>query len=133
MTKPLIDVRRADLRHRFMALADACPIVAGSTVSTPLVNVDEAKVVLFAMDAGQELSDHSAPFLATVEVLEGRLRFGITSGTAGAEPNATTGPRSEERDMGPGDWLLMPPNARHRLTALEPTRFMLVLFRRPAG
>jgi quercetin dioxygenase-like cupin family protein len=89
--------------------------VPGATVSKPLLNLPEGKIVIFAMDAGQEMSEHRAPFVATVHVLEGRLRFGV---------------ESADRVMGPNDWLLMPANAPHRLTALEPTRFVLTLFKR---
>ena len=84
-------------------------------MSKPLLNLPEGKIVIFAMDAGQEMSEHRAPFVATVHVLEGRLRFGV---------------ESADRVMGPNDWLLMPANAPHRLTALEPTRFVLTLFKR---
>jgi len=83
-------------------------------VSTPLLNLPQGKVVLFAMDAGQEMSEHRAPFVATVHVLEGRLRFSVGE---------------QERVMGPDDWLVMPANAPHRLTAEEPTRFLLTLFK----
>jgi quercetin dioxygenase-like cupin family protein len=99
----------------FLDLLQICPIVPGATVSKPLLNLPEGKVVIFAMDAGQEMSEHRAPFVATVQVLEGRLRFGVDSA---------------EKIMGPNDWLLMPANAPHRLTALEPTRFVLTLFQR---
>lgn len=99
---------------RFLELRSACPIVDGSNVSTPLLNMPQGKVVLFAMDAGQEMSEHRAPCVATVHVLEGRLRFAVGD---------------EERVMGPDDWLVMPANAPHRLTAEEPTRFLLTLFK----
>jgi quercetin dioxygenase-like cupin family protein len=100
---------------QFADVLATCPIVAGATVSKPLVNLPEGKVVIFAMDAGQEISEHRAPFVGTVHVLDGRLAFGI----AGLE-----------REMGPNDWLLMPPNAPHRLLALAPTRFLLTLFKK---
>mgnify|MGYP000853986502 CR=1 FL=1 len=110
MATPMCDAREA----RFLGLGSACPIVDGSNVSTPLLNMPQGKVVLFAMDAGQEMSEHRAPFVATVHVLEGRLRFAVGD---------------EERVMGPDDWLVMPANAPHRLTAEEPTRFLLTLFK----
>lgn len=110
MASPMLDGTHAQFVH----LLDTCPIVPGATVSKPLINLPQGKVVLFAMDAGQELSEHRAPFVATVQVLDGKLRFGI-DGT--------------ERDMAAPDWLLMPANAPHRLTALEPTRFILTLFK----
>jgi quercetin dioxygenase-like cupin family protein len=99
----------------FAELLASCPIVPGATVSKPLVNLSEGKVIVFAMDAGQEISEHRAPFVSTVHVLDGRLRFGV---------------ESREQEMGPHDWLVMPASAPHRLTALEPTRFLLTLFKR---
>jgi quercetin dioxygenase-like cupin family protein len=111
MAAPLLDATTPE----FLDLLQICPIVPGATVSKPLLNLPEGKIVIFAMDAGQEMSEHRAPFVATVHVLEGRLRFGV---------------ESADRVMGPNDWLLMPANAPHRLTALEPTRFVLTLFKR---
>jgi quercetin dioxygenase-like cupin family protein len=113
MASPLFDATTP----QFVELFAACPIVPGATVSKPLVNLPEGKVVIFAMDAGQEISEHRAPFVSTVHVLDGKLRFGVGS---------------EQKDMGPHDWLVMPSNAPHRLTALEPTRFVLTLFKRPS-
>lgn len=110
MAAPLFDARSP----QFVTLLDTCPIVPGATVSKPLLNIPEGKAVIIAMDVGQEISEHRAPFVSTVHVLEGRLRFGVAN---------------QDREMGPQHWLLMPPNAPHRLTALEPTRFVLVLFK----
>lgn len=111
MAAPLFDATSP----QFVELLASCPVVPGATVSKALLNLPEGKVVLFSMDAGQEMSDHRAPFVTTVHVLEGRLRFGV---------------EGVEREMGPNDWLLMPVNAVHRLAALEPTRFILTLFKR---
>jgi quercetin dioxygenase-like cupin family protein len=72
-------------------------------------------VVLFAMDAEQEMSEHRAPFPATLQVLEGRLR--MTVGKI-------------NREMTARDWLVMPADAPHSLFAVEPTRFILTLLKR---
>lgn len=111
MAAPLMDATKPE----FLDLLQTCPIAPGATVSKPLLNLPEGKVVLFAMDIGQEMSEHRAPFVATVQVLDGRLRFGV---------------ESAERIMGPLELLLMPANTPHRLTALEPTHFVLTLFKR---
>lgn len=111
MAAPLLDANTPE----FLDLLAVCPIVPGATVSKPLLNQPEGKVVVFAMDAGQEMSEHRAPFVAAVHVLDGRLRFGVGE---------------KEKVMGPSEWLLMPANAPHRLAALEPTRFVLTLFKR---
>lgn len=113
MASPLFDASSP----QFVDLLASCPIVSGAIVSKPLLNLPEGRVVLFAMDVGQQISDHRAPFITTVQVLEGRLHFGV---------------ESTEREMGPHEWLVMPVNAAHRLTALEPTRFILTMLKRPS-
>lgn len=114
MATPLFDGSSS----QFIELLAACPIVPGAIVSKPLLNLPEGRVVVFAMDAGQEISEHRAPFTSTVQVLDGRLRFGV---------------ETTEREMEPHDWLVMPANAPHRLTALQPTRFLLTLLKRPTA
>ncbi len=113
MAQPLFDLSKPHLTD----LPATCPVVPGATVSKALLNMPEGKVIVFSMDAGQEISDHRAPFAATVQVLDGRLLFGIAG---------------EEHTMGPHAWLSMPPDAPHRLKAIEPTRFVLTLFKAPA-
>ena len=110
MAAPLCDASSP----QFTALLATCPIVPGAIVSKPVLNLPEGRVVLFAMDAGQQISEHRAPFVATVHVLEGQLTFSVGE---------------VEQRMGPHDWLVMPANAPHRLIALEPTRFVLTLFK----
>lgn len=99
---------------RFAELLKICPVVSGAIVSKALVDRADGKVIIFAMDAGQEMSEHRAPYVATVHVLDGRLRFTVAQ---------------DEREMAANDWLVMPENAAHSLVALEPTRFLLTLFK----
>lgn len=111
MASPLFDASTAE----FVGLAKACPIVEGAIVSKPMLNLPEGKVVVFAMDQGQEISEHRAPFISTVQVLDGKLLFAVGE---------------KSREMGPSDWLVMPADAPHKLRALEPTRFVLTLFKK---
>jgi quercetin dioxygenase-like cupin family protein len=66
---------------------------------------------LIALAAGQKLDEHENPGEATVHVLSGRVRLG-------------SGPTSWEGS--PGD-LLIVPNARHTLEALEPAVVLLTV------
>lgn len=116
MASPLFDAASAQFAH----LLETCPIVSGAIVSKPLLNLAAGKVVVFAMDAGQEIGEHRAPFVTTVHVLDGLLRFWVRD---------EGGPPERERDMGPHDWLIMPTSAPHRLLALEPTRFVLTILK----
>ncbi len=93
-------------------LLDMTPIVPGATVSKPLVNSDALRQVVFAMDKGQSMSEHRAPFLVVVQVLDGELNFVVAG---------------ETRTLKAHDWLVMPPDEPHDLDAIEPTRFLLTM------
>jgi len=93
-------------------LLELIVIVESATVSKTLLNEPAFKQVLFAMDASQELSEHRAPYLALVQVLDGRLRMRVSG---------------EIHTLGPMSWLLMPADAPHDVHAELPTRFLLTL------
>lgn len=108
MARSLYDAMHADGTN-LLALA---PIAEGGIVSKPLTDGQGMRQILFAMDGGQIISEHRAPYVATVLVLDGRLKFTVAGGT---------------RVMTAHDWLVMPPNEPHDLEAIEPTRFLLTL------
>lgn len=93
-------------------LATQCPVVSAAVVSKTLVDVGPVKLVLFSMDAGQELSEHRAPLLAMVHVLDGCLRVSARQRT-----------HVLERD----GWVLLPANEPHAVLAEAPSRFLLTL------
>jgi quercetin dioxygenase-like cupin family protein len=75
-------------------------------------------VTLFAFDAGQALSEHTAPFDALVLVLEGV--FTLTVGGQVVEAR-------------PGSVVRMPAHLPHAVEAVEPSRMLLIMLReRPA-
>lgn len=108
MAQPLF---RADA-VRAANLIELVECVPSGIVSRTLLSEPAFKQVLFAMDAGQELSEHRAPFVAIVQVLDGRLRMRVAGG---------------EHVLAATSWLLMPPDAPHDLHAEQPTRFLLTL------
>lgn len=108
MAKPLFNV--TDAHHG--NLIELIDVPADGTTSKALIDTGDVKQILFAMDAGQDISEHRAPYVATVQVLTGRLDFRVAD---------------EQRTMGPHDWVVMPPNAPHDLAAPEPCRFLLTL------
>ncbi len=113
MAQPLFGTEAA----RAANLLELISIVESGTVSKTLLNEAAFKQVLFAMDAGQELSEHRAPYLALVQVLDGRMRMRVTG---------------ELHTLGPMSWLLMPPDAPHNVHAETPTRFLLTLVKERA-
>ena len=73
-------------------------------------------LTLFAFDAGQGLSEHTAPFDAIVMVLDGRLAITI----GGKEVLAAA-----------GTIVRMPANVPHAVDAPEPSRMLLTMLREP--
>ena len=87
------------------------------TLSRTVHNDDQVKVVLFAFDAGQELSEHSAGTPAVVQVLEGTARL-VVGG--------------EEFSAGPGAWLRLEAKLKHSVRAETPMKLLLYLLKGPA-
>jgi len=95
-------------------LFQLAPIVPGANVSRPMIDNPTVKIILFAMDAGQTISSHSAPWPAVVQVLDGEMDVQVDG---------------KAHQLKPGDWLLMPAKAPHALTATQPSRWMLTLLK----
>ncbi|RAP53675.1 MAG: cupin [Methanosphaera sp. rholeuAM270] len=81
-----------------------------SVVSTEIIKKDTGTVTLFAFDEGEGLSEHTAPFDALVQVLEGKLKLTIDG---------------EEFILNKADSIIMPANIPHALHA--ETKFKMIL------
>ena len=89
--------------------------------SRVLLRAPGGTMTLFAFDAGQDISSHATAFEAMAQVLEGTISF--TIGEASVRAAAGTVVR-------------LPANVPHALSAAEPARMLLVMFRTdavPAG
>jgi quercetin dioxygenase-like cupin family protein len=97
--------------------ADLAQLVAyqsGSIVSRTLIKKPTGTVTLFAFDAGQDLSEHTAPFDALVQVVDGSGEF-----TVGGEPIRLTA----------GQALIMPAGIPHSVRAAERFKMLLTMVR----
>ena len=85
-----------------------------SVVSRELLKNTCGTLTLFAFDAGQGLSEHSAPFDAVVQIFDGEaeLKIGDTIITAQN-----------------GDTVLMPADIPHAVTAKKPFKMLLIMIR----
>jgi len=86
----------------------------GSIVSRVILKAETGNVTLFAFAQGQELSEHSAPFDALVQVLDGETEIKI-SGT----PYIV---RS-------GEAIIMPANDPHAVKAVKPFKMLLTMIK----
>jgi quercetin dioxygenase-like cupin family protein len=85
---------------------------AGAIVSRSLYKGKAGGLTLFAFAAGQELSEHTAPFDAFVQVLDGSVELTIGGRISRAKQ---------------GEMILMPANVPHALRAIEPFKMLLTM------
>ncbi|MCP3974432.1 MAG: cupin domain-containing protein [bacterium] len=98
----------------FRDLAAEVAIPEEGTLSRVLFKDDQIRLVAFAFDAGQELTDHTASVAAIVEVVTGRLLVGLDG---------------EQVELAPGSWVHMPANLRHSVQAIEPSVMLLTMLK----
>jgi len=82
----------------------------GSVVSRTIIDKEAGTVTLFAFDQGQGLSEHTAPYDALVQILDGEANITISGKTIA---------------VGQGEMTIMPANHPHALSAV--TRFKMLL------
>jgi quercetin dioxygenase-like cupin family protein len=90
------------------------PVTDHGIASRVLAKNAGGSVTLFAFDAGEALSEHTAPFDALVIVLEGALALTI----GGQRVSAAA-----------GTVVSMPANVPHAVDALQRSRMVLVMLR----
>ena len=95
-------------------LTDLLALQSHSIASRVIARSTGGNVTLFAIDAGEGLSEHSAPFDALVIVVEGEMRI-----TVGGTPTTAVA----------GSVVLMPANVPHALDAQAPSRMLLVMLK----
>ena len=86
----------------------------GSVVSRELVRKQAGTVTVFAFDAGQGLSEHTAPFDAIVNVLDGVADVSIDG---------------VPHRVGAGEFIVMPAGRPHSLSAVTRFKMLLVMIR----
>lgn len=91
---------------------------AGAVVSREILKKKTGTVTTFAFDKGQGLSEHTAPFDALVQILDGVAEITI-GGTL--------------HRLGKDEMILMPANVPHALKAIERFKMMLIMIREVAG
>ncbi|MEW6084730.1 MAG: cupin domain-containing protein [Chloroflexota bacterium] len=96
-------------------IADLVAYQDGSVVSRQITKADAGNVTLFAFDKDQELSEHTAPFDALVQVLDGEAEILISG---------------KPFHLKMGDAIIMPANEPHAVKALKRFKMLLTMIRK---
>lgn len=97
-----------------LELAKLIDYQAGAVVSRTLADKAAGTITIFAFDAGQGLSEHSAPYDAFVYAVDGEANVTISG---------------EGHRLIEGQMIIMPANLPHSLRAVTPFKMLLVMIR----
>jgi len=87
---------------------------SGSVISRTLVDRKVGTITLFSFDAGQGLSEHTVPFDAFVQIVDGSAEVTIAG---------------KKHLVSAGEFIIMPANIPHSMKAVEKFKMMLVMIR----
>ena len=103
-----------ELKARAIGLKDFVDYAAGSVVSKTLIDKKVGTLTLFAFDAGQGLSEHTAPYDAVVQILDGEAELVI----AGQPVKARS-----------GELVIMPSGVPHAVRSAQRFKMVLTMIR----
>ena len=96
---------------RLSALVEYQP---GSVVSRTLIKKEKGTLTLFAFDAGESLSEHTAPFDALVYIIDGVADITI---------------EKKSYQLSAGEALILPANRPHAVKATQQFKMLLTMIR----
>jgi quercetin dioxygenase-like cupin family protein len=103
-----------NLTAKVANMVDLIDYQAGSVVSRTVIDKPAGTLTLFAFDAGQGLSEHTAPFDALVYLLDGRAEITISG---------------KPLQLKQGEMVIMPANQPHALKAIRKFKMLLVMIK----
>jgi quercetin dioxygenase-like cupin family protein len=101
-------------KSEVLNFADMVEYQTGSVVSRQITKAEGGNVTLFAFDEAQELSEHTAPFDALVEVLDGKAEIRISG---------------KGYTLEGGQAIIMPANEPHALKAVTKFKMLLTMIK----
>lgn len=104
----------AELKAKVLKVADLLEYQEGSVVSREIIRKETGTVTIFAFEKGEGLSEHTAPFDAMVQVIDGKAEI-IISGKSNM--------------VSEGEMIIMPANDPHALIAVERFKMILTMIR----
>ncbi len=99
---------------QILTIADLIGYQESAVVSRVILKGGAGNVTLFAFDAGQELSEHTAPFDALVHLLDGEAEISISG---------------QPFRLKAGETIIMPANQPHAVRATKQFKMLLTMIR----
>ncbi|MCX5786520.1 MAG: cupin domain-containing protein [Elusimicrobia bacterium] len=105
---------KEDLRGKTLKAGDLVSYDKGAVVSRTIIEKKTGTVTIFSFDKDQGLSEHTAPFDAMVEILDGEAEI-IISG--------------KSNKVKAGEFIIMPAGKPHALKAVKKFKMALIMIR----
>ncbi len=105
----------SDLIGVVLNIKDMVSYQPGSVVSRTVIDKSTGTVTAFAFDSGQGLSEHTAPFDAMVQIVDGAADITIAGSV---------------HTVGEGEMIIMPANKPHSLKANPKFKMLLIMIRK---
>jgi quercetin dioxygenase-like cupin family protein len=102
------------VKKQVMSANDLIDYADGGIVSKEFEHSNAGSITLFAFDEGQRLSDHTAPFDAVIQIVDGEAEIMIEGELY--HPKA-------------GEMIIIPQGALHAVNALQRFKMMLTMIR----
>lgn len=103
-----------ELIGKALTLSELVSYQDGSVVSKTLIDKKIGTLTMFSFGVGQGLSEHTAPFDAVVQVVDGEAEVIING---------------EAQTVCAGQLIIMPANIPHELKAVKPFKMLLIMIR----
>ncbi len=103
-----------DIIGRVFKFADLVSYQNDAIVSRTVIDKEAGTVTIFAFGEGQSLSEHTAPYDAMIQVLDGAAEISISG---------------EKFLLKDGDSIIMPANKPHAVRAVEKFKMILTMIR----
>jgi quercetin dioxygenase-like cupin family protein len=103
-----------ELKAKVLKVEDLMEYQDGAVVSREIIRKETGTVTIFAFDKGEGLSEHTAPFDAMVQVIDGKAEITISG---------------KKNILDRGDMIIMPANEPHALHAVERYKMVLTMIR----
>ena len=101
-------------KGKVLNLEEMVEYSSGGVISKQVLKNQSGNITLFSFDKGQGLTEHTAPFDAIVQVLDGEAQI-----TIGGNPNLVR----------KGESIIMPANVSHALQAVEQFKMLLTMIK----
>jgi quercetin dioxygenase-like cupin family protein len=107
-------IDKNEIRGKPIKLGESIEYASGSVVSKTLLDKKAGTLTLFSFDSGQGLSEHTSPYDATIQVIDGEAMLNI----GGKQVKACA-----------GEMVIMPANIPHSVRAEKRFKMLLIMIR----